>query len=147
MDEWNIDPKAVLDHSDFTPPRDPELIRYMQQALRGEIPVYYAAIPLKLIKPFSGSYDPRRSPIGRRAIQQVQEEWKNQKFKCMLVYPQQNVFVMSDDYITYFASLEGQPDYVPCWVLGACTSPEACDVQGPIRKEDVRKILFGAAEE
>ena len=108
------------------------------------MPVYFAAIPLASIKPFSDLYDPRRHPIGQQAIASVLEQWKNQQFKNMVVYPRNDVFIMSDDYITYYACLQGRPDYVPCWVLGQCTSPDAHDIRGPVRKEDLRKVLLGS---
>ncbi len=138
--------ESLHGHPELTPPHDTVLDYLLECALQGNVPVYFAAIPLGLIKPFSDLYDPRRHPIGRQAIASIQEHWKNQEFKNMLVYPRKDVFIMSDDYITYYACLEGKPEYVPCWVLGLCTTPDARDVQGPIRKEDLRKVLLGSDE-
>jgi hypothetical protein len=134
---------SLRNHSQLEPPRDPMLMQLLERALKGDIPVYFAAIPLRLVRPFSTLYNPSQHPAGRQAIAEVQERWKRQEFTHMVVYQQDDKFVMSDDYITYYACLEGNPDYVPCWVLGNCTSPDACDVQGPIRREDLRRILLG----
>ena len=138
-----VDPKTLWAHPDLTPPQDPVLIDLLKKALTGDIPVYFAAVPLKLIQPFS-NFDPRKNLVGRQAIVDTQARWRNQQFQNMLVYQQGEKFVMSDDYITYYACLEGDPDFVPCWVLGECTSPEAHDVQGPIKTEDLNQILLGA---
>ena len=136
--------ESIHSHPELTPPHDAVLTRLLESALKGDVPVYFAAIPLRLIKPFADFYDPRRHPVGRQAIAMIQERWRNQQFTNMLVYPRDDVFVMSDNYIAYYACLEGKPDYVACWIVGHCTSPDACDVQGPIRKEDLRKVLFGS---
>lgn len=136
----------LRNHPTLTPPHDSIFSQLLQAALTGEIAVYFAAIPLRLIKPFSSTYDPRLHPLGKLAVAAVKEEWKNERFKNMIVYPQGDNFVMSDDYITYYASLEGQPDFVPCWIMGQVTSADVCDVQGPIRGEDLRTILLGVAD-
>lgn len=136
--------KSINDHPDLTPPQDSLFADLLKSAVDGETPVYFAALPLRLIKPFSNVYNPRNHPVGRQAISEIQAQWANGQFAPMFVYLQDGAFIMSDDYTIYYASLEGAPDYVPCWVLGPCTSPEACDVQGPIRKEDVRKLVFGS---
>jgi hypothetical protein len=131
-------------HPELTPPDDPQLIQLLQSALSGNIPVYFAAIPLRLIRPFSTTYDPRRHPVGRQLIADVQEQWEQQVFQQLIVYQQGDAFIMSDDYAVYYAALAGNPDYVPCWVLGECASPNAVDVQGPIRQEELAHILLGA---
>jgi len=139
-----IPPSRLQTLPELTPPSDPVLTYLLERAVEGNLPVYFAAVPLELVKPFSDSFDPRRHPVGVHAIAAVQQRWKNQRFTNLVVYPQGNVFIMSDDYITYYACLEGNSEYVPCWVLGACTNESARDVQGPIRKEDVRGILLGS---
>jgi hypothetical protein len=136
--------KNIQTDPGLTPPHDPMLDYLLEGALKGNVPVFFAAIPLKIIKPFSDQYDPRRHPIGKQAVAMIQEQWKAKRFKNMLVYPKDDAFVMSDDYVTYYACLEGKADYVPCWVFGRFTSPHTRDVQGPIAKEDLRKALFGS---
>jgi hypothetical protein len=128
----------------LTPPHDAVLDYLLERALEGNLPVYFAAVPLGLIKPFSDQYDPRRHKLWPQLFASVREQWTNQQFKNILVYQRKTSFIMSDDYVTYYACLAGQPDYVPCWVLGNCTHPDARDVQGPIRAEDLRKALLGA---
>jgi len=131
-------------HPDLTPPHDAVLDYLLERALEGNVQVYFAAIPLGLVKPFSDQYDPRRHALWPQLFASVQERWKNQQFQKMLVYPKKDVFIMSDDYITYFACMAGNPEYVPCWVLGPCTHPDARDVQGPMSTEGLREAILGS---
>ncbi len=59
----------------------------------------------------------------------------------MWVYPKGDLFVVADDYFALAAAERGQPDFVPCWVLGEIKNGKAEQVQGPIEKASVRKML------
>jgi len=50
-------------------------------------------------------------------------------------------FITSDNYIEYFAAVEGEPDHLPCWVFGRPSRPEATLVQGPLSVEDLKEVL------
>jgi hypothetical protein len=65
-------------------------------------------------------------------------------FHHVWVDPNENAYVMSDDYVVWAAIERGQPDYVPCWVLGYASATGAVDIRGPIEQDRVRRILgFG----
>ena len=128
---------------ELTPPVDPILARLMQEAIEGRVPVYFAEVPLVLCVPYDPDYRPDLHPVGNAVIRQTMEDWQKQKFTNLLVYPRGVWFVVSDDYIQLFAALRGRPDCVPCWVLGKPENPFVENVQGPIRLEDVRRVLIG----
>jgi hypothetical protein len=59
----------------------------------------------------------------------------------MWVYPKGDIFIVSDDYFTLAAAERGQPDLVPCWVLGKITRGNAEQVQGAIGQDVIRRML------
>jgi hypothetical protein len=123
-------------------PRKDEVFLYLlEEALLEKIQVYYAAVPLGLIKPFDETYDPRLHPIGAEAIKQTIELWTNGKFSYCWVYPKADKFILSDDYIVYFAAIEGQPDYLPCFILGNPHFEGVENIQGPISIETLKGYL------
>jgi hypothetical protein len=103
--------------------------------------VYFAAIPPAHIRPFDPDYDPGRVPIGEAAITETMSRWRQGQFSKAWVYQKGDSFILSDDYIIWEAVKRGQPDFVPCWVIGKPTIPEVVDVQGPIRVQDIRQLL------
>jgi hypothetical protein len=125
------------------PLKDEVLLYLWEQALSGQINVYFAAVPFNLIIPFDKEYDPRKNPVGRAAVNQAMEEWSEGKIQDVWLYPKQNNYVLSDDYITYFAAVEGEPDYLPAFIFGEVINPAVIDIQGPIPKEELAKITFG----
>lgn len=125
----------------LTPPNDTVLTYLFAKAAEGHLPVYFGAIPLSLVRPFSTEYDPRRHPIGRQAVDAMKKDWLAGKFSNLWVYPDASTYVMSDDYITFYAAYEGQPDFVPCFILGETEDLRIKDLQGPIQVSDVRKAL------
>ena len=126
---------------DLTPKHDEQFSALLQRAVSGDVPVYFAAVPLALCVPFDLDYRPDLHPIGAKAISQWTEEWSNGQFKNLVVYQRGKWFVVSDDYIVLFAALPGLPDYVPCWVLGKPEGDLVRDVQGPVASNDVARFL------
>jgi hypothetical protein len=126
---------------DLTPPKDAVLLYLFSRAVEGHLPVFHGAVPLSIIRPFSADYDPRQHPIGRQAVDAKQQEWREGKFSNLWVYPDGTSYVISDDYITFYAALEGQPDFLPCFILGVTEDSRIEELQGPIRVPDVRKTL------
>ena len=131
---------------ELTPARDEVLLYLWKQALDAKVPVYYAAVPMHLIQPFQKDYDPRKHPAGRAAIQAITDAWRKNEFQCVWLYPRGDKFILSDDYIIYFAALAGKPDFLPCWILGHPDHPEIKDIQGPISPDNVRKLLGLSSE-
>ncbi|NUQ45060.1 MAG: hypothetical protein HUU22_03390 [Phycisphaerae bacterium] len=113
----------------------------MHGALTGEVPVYFAAVPLSLLRPFSPDYDVERHPVGRAAVEALMQECAAGRYARAWVYERDNAFIVADDYVILAAARRGQPDYVPCWVLGRPISADVVDVQGPIDPHSVRRLL------
>jgi len=127
--------------SDLQPIKDEILLYLWEQALAGKTPVFFAAIPLRIIEPFDKEYDPRKHPIGKKSIKAIMEAWRNNKFRYAWVYPRNDKFILSDDYIVYYAALTGQPDFMPCFVLGKPENEAIKDVQGPLSIESIREYF------
>jgi hypothetical protein len=125
------------------PLEDETLLYLWQQAIKGSIPVYFAAVPLELIEPYDKEYDPRKHPVGKKVIETMIQAWQKNQFQPVWVYPKGDKFILSDDYCVYYAALTGQPDYVPCWILGKTDHHDVKDMQGPIEPEEINKMLFG----
>jgi hypothetical protein len=71
----------------------------------------------------------------------MKRDWQAGNFSKLWVYPDGSTYVMSDDYITFYAAQEGQPDFLPCFILGETEDSRIEDLQGPIQVSDVRKAL------
>lgn len=136
-----INPNEIHFLPELTPKRDEMLLSLMEQALKDELPLYYAAIPLALCIHFDVEYRPDMHPLGKTAIKQASDEATQNIFQELLVYPKGLWFVVADDYIPLFAAIGGLPDYVPCYILGKPDNPHIKDVQGPIHQQDVAKVL------
>jgi hypothetical protein len=133
--------KDIHSLPNLTPKHDERFSALLTGAVSGEVPVYFAAVPLAICVPFDPDYRPDLHPVGEQAISQMIEAGIRGQFQKLFVYQRGKWFVVSDDYITLFAALRGQPDYVPCWVLGKPDSGLVRDVQGPIASGDVPKLL------
>jgi hypothetical protein len=138
--EW-IQPSEVGQIPELTPATDETLLSLFDRALKGELLVYFAAVPFRLIEAFDKTYDPRRHPAGRAAVDEYSKEWEEGHFHPSWVYPKEERFILSDDYISYFACIEGQPEYIPCWVLGRPEHPDVRDIQGPINPDNIRELM------
>jgi hypothetical protein len=126
------------------PKPDPEWTRLAKAALQGELPVYFAAVPLILCVPFDLEYRPDLHPVGKQAIQRFVEAAKMGEPNSLVVYPRGKWFVISDHYIDLFAALVGRPDFLPCFILGKPDNDMILDLHGPIAVQDVPKS-FGLA--
>jgi hypothetical protein len=136
-----IEVKNIKSKDGLTPSEDKVLIYLLGQAINNRIPVYFAAVPLALIEPYDKNYNPATDPIGQQVINAVIHEWKQNIFKTVWVYPDGDKYILSDDYITYFAALEGKPDFLPCWILGKPDDTRIKDVQGPIDCKEIPSLL------
>lgn len=133
--------RDIHPHPELSPKRDEVFVQLMKKAVDGEVPVYFAAIPLAHCIPADVDYRPDQHPVGKQAIQATAQEGAKGNFTKMIVYPRGAWFVVADDYIPLFAALLGNPDYVPCWVLGKPEADYARDIQGPIDAEGVREVF------
>ncbi len=125
----------------LTPKLDGTFGELINKAAEGSVDVYFAAVPLVLCIPYDVDYRPDKHPVGRIAIDQEKKNCHEGNFANLHVYQRGAWFVVSDDYIPLFAALEGNPDYLPCFIYGKPDSKFVIDVQGPIAVEDVREML------
>ncbi len=123
------------------PLHDPVFSHLIDRAAKGGVPVYYGAVPRDAIRRFDTEYDPRLHPVGRAAVDELMEAWQRGEFTNVWVYEEGDGFVLSDDYICWAAAEEGQPDFLPCWILGMPTLPCVADLQGPIEESEVPGLL------
>ena len=137
----HIPPASILVHPQMNPAADSHLLDLMEKAKNDSIAVYFGAVPLSAIVPFDKSYLPNTFPPFEAAIVAVTNDWRHGRFHYIWVYQAGHQFVMSDDYVTYAAALRGQPDYLPCWILGKPQHDAVKDVQGPLDASAVRRAL------
>lgn len=138
--KW-IRPSEIRTDPALTPKMDPQLMTLLEDAIKGKVGVYFAAVPFALCVPFDRDYRPHKHPAGQAAIQVISHAWRNGDVPRLIAYQQGAWFVISDDYIKLFAALRGLLDYIPCWVLGKPDSEFVKDVQGPIAVSEVPGIL------
>lgn len=131
-----INPNLLDPGGRFKPPSDEIFDTLFALAIQGDLNVYYGAVPLGLVRPFSDTFKFAQLPGGAQIIDSIISEALRGNFAKLWVYEKDGVFIMSDDYATYEASLQGQPDYVPCWVLGKPRNPLVKHVQGPVDARD-----------
>jgi hypothetical protein len=124
---------------DLVPRRDDTFINLVQAAVRGEVPVYLAAVPLAFCVPFDLDYRPDLHPVGAAAIRSVMEEPELRA--AMIAYPRGKWFIISDDYIRLFAALRRPADSVMCWILGEPDNDLVGVVQGPLALAEVPRAL------
>jgi len=124
----------------FAATQDPTFDALFKLAIQGDPRVYFAAIPLRLIRPYAPEFNFLMLPGGEAIIAAIIAQARQGHFPRLWVYEKDNTFVMSDDYPKYHACILGQPDYVPCWVLGYPQHIAAKDVQGPVDAREAAGI-------
>ena len=128
-------------NAEWEPPPD-EIFQYLlQEAALGRVPLYFAAVPLARLKRFAQEFHPENTPDGPNVVAQIMQRWRVGEFSKMWVYQKGDDFIVSDDYFTLAAVEIGQPDFVPCWILGNITSGNAEQVQGPIPRDTILGML------
>lgn len=120
---------------------DERLISLMEQALNGNLQMYYGEVQIGQLVPYDLDYRPDLHPITKMAIDRCVEAWENGFFQKLVVYQQGAWFVVSDDYIALFAALRCRTDFVPCWILGKPEYAQVKNVQGPVAQVEVNKAL------
>jgi hypothetical protein len=121
-----------------------EILLYLwEQAIKGSIQVYFAAIPFSLIEPYDKEFDLRKHPVGIKVVNAIIEEWKKNQFKAVWVYPKGDKYILSDDYAIYYAAVAIKPDYLPCYILGKPIDERIKDVKGPIAPKEIKSLIFG----
>ncbi len=95
-------------------PQDKYLMELLKQAFSGAIMCREAIVPIKLIKPFS-DFTPKISEAYR---QEFIAAYTNRKPPELYVYEKDDVFIMSDDYISYYLYLEVNSSHAICVIIG-----------------------------
>ena len=132
-----VDINRLKTDSKTSPPLDPVFQHLFEEAYSGRIPVYIAAIPLEIIRPYSPDYNPEGHPEGEKVTEALFEDWRNGSPTPMWVYPKGNYFIMADDYPVFAAAQKAQAEYVPCLVIGYPSSSGAKNISGPLKQEEI----------
>jgi hypothetical protein len=126
---------------ELNPKHDEILIYLWQQAITGAVPVYFAAVPFDLIEPFDKEYNPRKHPVGQQVIAAETEAWKRNQFRPVWVYPREGMYILSDDYMVYYAAVAVKPDFLPCLILGNLENDRIKNIQGPVDKAEIAGLI------
>jgi hypothetical protein len=130
INSLNVDPT-------LRPNYDSRFSVLYDKAMKKEIPIYFAPIPLSLCIPYDVDFRPDLHPIGKQVMAEKREQALSGQVALMYVYQRGFWFVVSDDYFTFFAALFGNPEFVPCYILGEPSHPLLDDVQGPFNPENL----------
>lgn len=133
--------KDPVGGNQWTPPDDPVFQYLLQEALYGHLPIFFAAVSLPRVRRYAPDFRPERTEEGPAVVQQIINRWRKGDTPYCWVYPKGELFILSDDYFTLAAAELGQPDFIPCWVLGHPSPDGAKDIQGPMKQMDMRKML------
>ena len=131
-----VSPKDLNEDNRFKPPHDEIFDTLFGLAIQDDLKVYFAAIPIGLIKPFSDKFKIAANPRGQQLIDSIISDAARGSFRYIWVYERGGIYVMSDDYLIYEAFLQMKSDYVPCWTFGKPRNPLVTKLQGPV---DARK--------
>lgn len=139
--EDRMDPKEIEALAGLRPLFDPVFDHLLEGAIKGVVPVFYAQVTPSLITPFDPDYMPSKHPSGEDAVQQVMAAWRQGQFQRCWVYEKAGRLILSDDYIVLEAVRRGQPDYMPCWILGKPVHVSTRNLQGPLPADEVARLL------
>lgn len=128
------------------PKSDETLLRLIQDAVKGKVPVYLAIVPLSRCGPFDADYGPHVRPA-IAALTNARTQQVTEQPIPMLVYPKGQWFMVSDDYPTLFAYMRNLPEQVPCVVLGKPEGEGVEIVKGPLTPEEAKTAIFGGMVE
>jgi hypothetical protein len=131
---------------ELRPPLDPVFDHLIEAALAGRVPVYFGAVPRAYIRPFDPSFAATKHPVSDAAISDVHVRWQRGELTPIWIYPTSNGFIMSDDYVVWEAIKKGEPDFVPCWILGPPNHPGVTNLRGPIDQSAVKRALGFSSE-
>lgn len=136
-----MDRGEILALAGVQPLFDPVFSHLLEEALAGRVEVFRAVVPTVTIRPFDVDYDPTRHPAGQAAVEEVDFNWRQGRYSPVWLYQRGEVFVLSDDYTIWAAIQRGNPDSIPCLVLGRPVHPEATEIEGPLDRSALRTAL------
>ena len=110
-------------------PKDNQLIELLKDAYTGTLLVCTAIIKIDGIKPFS-DFRPTISNEFRSYFENIEKEGTPPP---LYVYPQNKLFIMSDDYNSYYLYVEKGYSSAVCIVLGEATGGFVIKKSEPFR--------------
>jgi hypothetical protein len=136
-----LNPQDLKPYPGTKPPDDPVFKYLLQEGVFGNLPIYYAEISRKRVERFDPAFRPEQTEIGRSVVRRIMEDWQRGHFAVIWVYPKGDRFVSADDYLVLAAADAGEPDFLPCYVLGRPSDSAANNIQGPLDQAKMRKKL------
>lgn len=110
-------------------PKDEVFLDLYKKAFKNEIPTYWGMIMVEGIKPFS-DFHPK---IDQASIDRTHLKLSKGDLPPIYVYPQNGMYIMSDDYFQYYIYLYSGYKKIPCVILGKPDSKFVSDQVGPIK--------------
>lgn len=132
--------ESIHPDPDNHPPQDDALIALLMDLANGRTKMFWAAIPLRYVRPFSPTYKPMSWAPWEQLFNEYVERIKNNKFPPLLTYQVGDFYVLSDDYAQYYAYLECDSEYAHCYVIGAPRGDHAAKVRPATEAETKRQL-------
>jgi len=110
--------EEVHEGEQLAPPRDPDLVVLVRSVLDGVVTRYWAMVPRVLVRPFVTDYNPSVSATWAPVYRHVVEQMRRGVYQNLLTYQVDDMFVVGEDYLAYYAYQEVAPEWVPCYILG-----------------------------
>lgn len=110
-------------------PKDEGFIELYKKAFKEEIPVYWALIEKEAIKPFS-KFLP---DLSQKFVDNIHQKLDHGDLSSIYVYPENDIFIMSDDYNLYYIYLDLGYKKLPCFILGEPKGKYVSDLTGPVK--------------
>ena len=128
----------------FEPPHDPVFSYLYSRLVIGAVPLYQAQLPFESIQPFSRDYKPHKTKEGLAFLNSAIREVRAGNLTVRLwVYPEDDKFIMSDEYMMYYVLHALGAKTVGCEVMGPFAANKQHDVRGPAPVEFVRQLPGG----
>src|SRR5438552_2638124 len=93
-----VTPDRLVIDPDMRPPQDDGFMSYLKDAMLLRIPIDFAVVPVRYIRPFSPTYKPESWQLWRPIIERFKTQIAANDFPALLTYQIGDFFIMSDDY-------------------------------------------------
>jgi hypothetical protein len=97
---------SINGKSEFTPPEDTSLSQLLTSSSLGKVEVFKAWVDTALVRPCAPGFNPFKHPPGSDLLEQCVSRMRDDGVPAIWVYPSHGKFVMSDDYLVYYAALQ-----------------------------------------
>jgi len=136
-----INVKDIKPYPGMEPKKDSNFIKIFKLAITGEIPTYYAKVPIHLIQLFDQRFLLKDKPGREKAIRHLGHSIDQQEGPAVWVYPKDGMFILSDDYFAYQAYRATNAEFLPCFIMGNAPMTGLETVEGPLSREEVCNAL------